>query len=510
MNKSVAFALPLLALIFSVESAAAQSVSRGPSQGRSEEEVSSATPAAVRSAVANAETRAVYEAAGWRALWTGAARQALSDALGARAEHGLDRVTFLNADTAGSTADRDVAQTEAALAYAAALSRGRTDPGEFHQIYTLPRPDIDIATGLVEALKAGNVAEWIAGLAPQDAAYRTLSKSYAALAAGKASPSSAGISEAGPIHVGESDGRVPAIVRQLAGDGYLDGPVSDDTRYTPQVASAVERLQRDYGIVADGIVGPDTIGVLNLGPDDHRRALAVSLERRRWLERTPPPTRIDVNTAAAQLEYYRDGELVDTRKVIVGKSGRETPALQSPIYRLVANPTWTVPKSIQNGELAHVGSRYLRLHDMVIRNGWIVQQPGPQNALGQVKFDMANEHAIYLHDTGSPGLFGRSQRHLSHGCVRVADALGFAEMLATHEGVAEAWQEARGSTEPTFVPLPNRIPVRLLYYNAFVNADGEVAFRTDPYGWNDPIAKQLGFADGSQRKARADDVDVGP
>ena len=57
----------------------------------------------------------------------------------------------------------------------------------------------------------------------------------------------------------------------------------------------------------------------------------MALERRRWLPRNPPATRIDVNTAAARLRYYRDGKLVDSRKVIVGQPGKETPWLRAPI-----------------------------------------------------------------------------------------------------------------------------------------------------------------------------------
>ena len=147
---------------------------------------------------------------------------------------------------------------------------------------------------------------------------------------------------------------------------------------------------------------------------------------------------------------------------------------------------------------------------MVLRDGWIVQQPGPSNALGLVKFDMANDQAIYLHDTSAPALFDRSQRHLSHGCVRVEDALGFARMLAEDEGVSAAWEAAQATGEMTFVPLPTRIPVRLLYHNVFVDSGGAVVFRTDPYGWNDPIAVQLGFVESAARHAEAQSIDIGP
>src|SRR5690606_24868967 len=124
---------------------------------------------------------------------------------------------------------------------------------------------------------------------------------------------------------------------------------------------------------------------------------------------------------------------------------------------------WTVPRSIQSKELEGKGAGYLRRNNMVWKDGWIVQQPGPQNALGLVKFDMKNDHQIYLHDTPAKPLFREVQRQRSHGCVRVEDAVGFAEMLARDEGVADQWQRAMAAGKETFVPLPREIPVRLLY-----------------------------------------------
>ena len=252
------------------------------------------------------------------------------------------------------------------------------------------------------------------------------------------------------------------------------------------------------------MVGSDTLAVINIGPADKARTLAVALERRRWLSRTPPVTRIDVNAAAATLEYYRDGKLIDQRRVIVGEPGRETPPLRSPLYRLVANPTWTVPKSIS------VSQSTIRAKNMHRENGYLVQPSGPDNALGLVKFDMQNDQQIYLHDTSDHALFDRTQRSLSHGCVRVQDALGFAKMIAEQEGIASEWQKARQSSDQTFVDLPKPIPVRLLYHNAFINGDGDVTFRTDPYGWNDAVAQGLGFGGSSGKKASAKTIDLGP
>src|SRR3546814_14804393 len=79
---------------------------------------------------------------------------------------------------------------------------------------------------------------------------------------------------------------------------------------------------------------------------DRARILAINLGRLRWLDRTPPATRIDVNTAAAMLDYWHEGAHAHRARVIVGQPGWETPQLGSPLVRLVANPNWTVPKSI--------------------------------------------------------------------------------------------------------------------------------------------------------------------
>ena len=140
----------------------------------------------------------------------------------------------------------------------------------------------------------------------------------------------------------------------------------------------------------------------------------------------------------------------------------------------------------------------------------IVQQSGPKNALGLVKFDMQDDQAIYLHDTSDRSLFGRIQRHLSHGCVRVDNALGFAQALAQQQGILAQWQQARQSGKESFVTLPQPIPVRLVYWNAFLDTDGKVEFRTDPYGWNPAIAKALGFPASTAVQPKPKDIDIGP
>lgn len=388
-----------------------------------------------------------YEARGWRTAWTDENAAALDAAINDAQRHGLDPATLRPRVPEGaSSAQRDAARTRAALAYAEALARGRTDPARLRDPYTISRPNPDLTGGLARAVDGGALAQWFAGLAPQDEDYRILSASY-------------------------------LQARQ-------------------QIAAAQGRA--DPALVANA------------------RTLAVNLERRRWLEREPPATRIDVDTGAATLTYVRDNQVADRRPVVVGEPGKETPALASPLYRLVANPTWTVPRSIEEEEIAPKGAAYMARNNMERRDGRIVQKPGPRNSLGLVKFDMRNEHAIYLHDTPAKALFGQPERHSSHGCVRVQDALGFARMLATDQGVLEQWERAQRRDddeqeqyEEAFVELPRAIPVRLIYQTARVE-NGRVVIVPDVYGWDDEVARALGLPAGPRRTARRAAGDLGP
>jgi murein L,D-transpeptidase YcbB/YkuD len=173
---------------------------------------------------------------------------------------------------------------------------------------------------------------------------------------------------------------------------------------------------------------------------------------------------------------------------VVGQPEWETPELASPMVRLVANPDWTVPEKIAEEEILPKGAAYMAKERISMKNGRLVQAPGPKSALGLVKFDMLNPHAIYLHDTPAKALFANPERHASHGCSRVYDALGFARMIANDQGQLEAFEKALASGKETGVPLPEKIPVRLMYHTAYLEG-GKVVFRGDPYGWDDRLAR---------------------
>jgi L,D-transpeptidase YcbB len=488
-------------------------------------------PVQLREAVSDPAAKRFYEARQWQPAWDSESAETLIQAIDGAVRHGLTKDMFLaEVGERAEPAAREAALTVAALRYAEALARGVVDPGKISEVYEVPRPEFNSAAALNEALQQGDLASWFDGLAPQDEEYRALSQAFVEAIARAGQGRRTVIASGSSIRPGSSDERIPAIAAALRADGYLPAeggasaeqgkgqqrgkakaktPAAAPTRYSNELVAAVQRLQQDNGLDASGIIGEETLAAINGGPLERAGALAVNLERRRWLVRQPPQTRIDVNTAAATLKYWRDGQLADQRRVVVGQQGNETPALGSPMFRLVANPTWTVPESIQVEEIEPKGAGYMARNNMRYENGRIVQASGPKNSLGLVKFDMKNDHAIYLHDTPAKALFAQNDRHHSHGCVRVHDALGFAQLIATDQGVTEAWQRAQATGEETFVPLRREIPVRLLYHTAFVDG-GRLIVREDVYGWDDEVAQALGQTRRVRRAARPHIGDVGP
>jgi len=434
----------------------------------------------------DSEVQRLYTLAHRDQLWTPALVGQLKQVLAGANRHGLDDTRLANPELSD-----DMALSRAALAYADALANGAVDPENGHGIFTLNRNHVDVAGGLSKALASGNIVRWFNALAPGDPEYRALSDAYVRERSrmGEEGPP---VAAGGLIHAGSKDKRVPAIAARLNDAGYLDDAAASGAAYGPPMVDAVKRLQKDNGLRVDGVIGAATLQAINAGPAQRARTLAVNLERRRWLTRNPPATRIDVNTAAAELTLFQDGNITDQRRVIVGQPGHETPMIEASFGQLVVNPPWNVPSSIAAAEIFPKGSAYLAKHDMYIKDGRVIQRPGPQSALGKVKFDMRDPYAIYLHDTPAKTLFDSAERHLSHGCVRVADAVGLAQIIAGMTNATDDLNAKLATDDTHTVALDRDIPVRLIYETAYVK-DGAVRFVPDAYGWDDALAQQMGL-----------------
>jgi murein L,D-transpeptidase YcbB/YkuD len=449
--------------------------------------------------------------------WNSKTEQQLREAIAQAPAHGLKPELFLKGNENGT------ALTQAALRYASALANGYADPVKLHDVYTIDRPKVDVRPGFRQAIQNGDVGEWLNSLAPQTDEYRALSQAHVQYLQLAAKTQFQPVPDGKPIKPGSHDPRVPAVAAALQAVGYLNPPQgqarngqaraapAQSAAYAPQLVAAIRKLQGDFGFKPDGVIGGDTLDALNAGPAYRARQTAIAMERLRWEQREPPQTRIDVNTAAAFLDYWRDGQPTDHRNVVAGEPDKPTPQIQAPMFQLVANPVWRIPDSVVKDELAGKSQAYLAKNDMEYQNGRLVQKSGPKNSLGIVKFDMNDKQSIYLHDTPAKALFALPERHRSHGCVRVENALQFAAALADEQGILDDFQRAMAKQDETFVKLKTPIPVRLLYHTAFWDGS-QVRFRADVYGWDDNVAKALGLEPGPPQKiiTQPKSTDIGP
>jgi murein L,D-transpeptidase YcbB/YkuD len=458
---------------------------------------------------------------GSQLAWTKKTEKQLLEAIQNAPANGLKPDLFLKGDLPSDDSARFAELTQAALKYAEALAHGYSDPEKVHEVYTIPRPGADVRRGLAQALQDGNVGEWLATLPPQTDEYKALSQAHLHYVQMATQNQFQPIPDGKPIKPGNQDPRVPAVAAALRATGLLAAPAQQagqqpstrsapSRRYSPELVNAVKRVQAEFGLKPDGVVGGDTLDALNYGPAGRARTLAVAMERLRWLTRDPPKTRIDVNTAATFLDYWRDGQHVDHREVVAGEPDKQTPLIQAPFSSIVANPKWRVPDSIVEKELSKKSQSWLAANDFVIQDGKYIQQSGDKNSLGLVKFDMEDKQQIYMHDTPAKALFGLPDRHRSHGCVRVQNAVQFAEMLASQDGVLQQLEDALAGSDEKWVKLKTEIPVRMLYQTAFWDGS-RIQFRTDVYSWDDDVAYAIGLKRNPPRKPyKSTGEDIGP
>jgi murein L,D-transpeptidase YcbB/YkuD len=103
------------------------------------------------------------------------------------------------------------------------------------------------------------------------------------------------------------------------------------------------------------------------------------------------------------------------------------------------------------------------------------QLPGPDNAMGRMKFMFPNDLGIYLHDTPDRNLLREEARLFSSGCVRVEDAPRLARWLFGRMPEPSSRQPEQN------VQLLQPVPVYITYLTAAPEGDG-VVVRHDVYG----------------------------
>lgn len=467
------------------------------------------------------DVRTFYEMNGWRPVWTADRRRQLQAAAARAERHGLSQSDFFDFDALANDRDGgEMRTTAAALGYGRVLAEGRVRPETVEDLWEMQKNRVDLPTGLNDALAQSRLMDWFEGLAPTDIGYSNLSAGYVRYRRLIRDNGGWPAFRPGPnIEPGGSDPRIPTLIRRLVAEGDLSA--SDGARltamgnvYGPELEAGVRSFQARHGLANDGRIGAGTQRSLSASAEDRARQIALNLERRRWLKRDLAPERIEVNTAAAIMVYWKDDRPVHSNRVVVGSPENQTPSLEKPFASVVANPPWYVPAGIARNEILPRGPAYLASQNMYISNGTVIQRAGPQAALGYVKFELRDSYAIFLHDTPSKGAFNLTMRQRSHGCVRVQNAIDFARLLLSPDpSLLGQFDTALDSRNTRRIQTGREISVRLLYWTAFVDGQGRVAFREDVYRRDEKLAEALGIAvslPAVVADGRTDANDVGP
>lgn len=447
------------------------------------------------------DVRTFYELNGWRPVWTPERLRLLRTAASRSERHGLSPIDYFDFEALAVAPEAaEMRTTAAALAYGRVLAEGRVRPETVEDLWEMQKNRVDLPAGLNDALAQNRLVDWFEGLAPTDIGYSNLSAGYVRYRRLIREGGWPVFSQGPTIEPGMSDARIPALIQRLVAEGDLSA--ADGARlaemgvvYGPELQTAVREFQARHGLVADGRIGTGSQRSLSASAEDRARQIALNLERRRWLKREVAPERIEVNTAAAIMVYWKDGRPVHSNRVVCGSPSNQTPSLEKPFASVVANPPWYVPASIARNEILPRGPGYLASQNMYISNGQVIQRAGPTAALGYVKFELRDSYAIFLHDTPSKSVFNLAMRQRSHGCVRVQGAVEFARLLLSPDPTLLAqFDEAQDTRETKRIATGREISVRLLYWTAFVDGQGRVAFREDVYERDARLADALGIA----------------
>ena len=262
-------------------------------------------------------------------------------------------------------------------------------------------------------------------------------------------------------------------------------------------ASVLERLAPDN---ANYTSLRQQLAALTVDKVSERRQIEVNLERLRWMPRALGDRHLMVNIPEYRLRLMVEGREVRSHRVIVGKPQTATPQFSAEVKAVILNPSWHVPQSIITesvGRLVRSTPEVARARGYIWRFDnqarlQVTQQPGPNNALGQMKLEMTNPFSVYVHDTPNKDLFDRTERTLSHGCIRTQDPFDLAETLLAEAGWNRAMIDGAVAARQTKrVPLDGPVPIHIVYLTTVVGEGGSVEYLDDPYSLDAAIAAKL-------------------
>ncbi|MBJ6119758.1 L,D-transpeptidase family protein [Pontibacter sp. BT310] len=431
----------------------------------------------------------------------------------------------------------DVGLTASYFNYASDFYRGRVNPGEVGSIdWNVKKNKIKLHKALQTILKEREstypyyefeaLHKGYIDLRETLQKYRDLQEKggWAKVELGKAKV----------LEKGDTAAAVIQLRKRLNPGGVINVNDPKMRLFDDALLAQVKEFQRLHGLAEDGKVGGNTLRMMNVPIEDRIQQIMMNMERWRWIPKRLVPKSLDqkyiwVNIPEFKLYMYEDPDndpeaereykKTFEMKVIVGKELNSTPIFSDKMEFIVLAPYWNVPNSIVEKEIKPAMLRnpnYLEGADMEIVTkekdpkpisassiDWasvteknfpymVRQRPGPTNSLGNIKFLFPNSYNVYLHDTPADALFNQTERGFSHGCVRLEKPIELGEYLLKDmpEWNAQRIRQTIEDGEETWITLPKKLQVYLVYFTSWVDEDGKVHFRDDIYGHDKKLAKE--------------------
>ncbi len=469
-------------------------------------------------------------------------------------EWGLDPKAFDLTDLpAGSASPEALAAAElkltrALVTYAWHARGGRVDPSELSKwLDQSPRP-LDVKALLEQFSATSDPSVALQKLHPQHRQFELLRQAYLKARGAKSDaqeedPREVTIENGPVVHLGDRHPDVELVRRRLE----VPARSRDDVDlYDDDVAEAVrEFLGATYrdrrGRTVKRATHPAlTNYVRSQLSKKTRRAESskptlkqylVNLERWRWMPKELGSTYIWNNLPEYTTRVVQNGRVIHQERIIIGKPTNQTPVFSDEMQFVVFHPDWGVPgtikvqdllPSLQAGDDSVLerrnmrivqGNRTVRAYQIDwertdIRSLSIIQDPGPSNPLGQLKFMFPNKHDVYMHDTPTKQLFDKSNRALSFGCIRVRNPVRLAEIVF---GKDRNWNQSDitdllrpRAAQNNRVDLNKPVPVHNVYLTLVADESGNVANFADVYDHDPRIQAVLLDGKSAEVVARSD------
>lgn len=318
------------------------------------------------------------------------------------------------------------------------------------------------------------------------------------------------------LQLGDRSETVVLIKERLSKLGYyqsyhkLRSPIFDKN-----LENSIKLYQNSFRLDTTGVVKESTMASINQPLEDLWKKVVLNVERWLWYPKDFGPYHVIINLPAYTFRLYENDSLLNMQKVVIGRKDRETPIFYSTMTYLDLNPTWTVPPTILSNDVvpaAKKSSSYLAKKNIKVIDystgkvvsysdiNWsrykgygFVQDPGPSNSLGYVKFVFPNPYFIFFHDTPTKSHFALNDRAYSSGCIRLENALGLAEIILKEnpEYTRERIDDVVKTRKTTRITLKNQPQVFIGYFTVEVDDNGVASFFNDVYGHDKSLAPKL-------------------